>query len=429
MAKFSIPEYRVHVDQLQPGVFIKLDGAWFNHPFLFNKFKIKSEDQIRTLKECGVEEVICVPAKSDRLPDAPKAAKAPEPGPKVKKQPDPALEKMWAIKRERIERLKQKREEIRRCEENYRKSLAAVPGMMTGIMAGSGEAVQNAQALVSDMADVFLDERDAVVHLMDSKATDEGLFYHSLNVAVLGMMLGREFGLPPEDLKALGLGAMFHDVGKNKIEKKILRKPMHTKAEIQLIQMHPKYGVEIAVKAGGFTDPALRVVYQHHERMDGSGYPMRLKGGKIAVTARIAAICDIYDNLVNHPDQTKAVTPYQAMAAMFGKMKTKLDMQIFASFIRCLGIYPPGTIVQLSNEIIGLVIAVNQRNPLKPSLLLYDPEVPRDEAIIFDMEEDPDLSVVKSIHPSHLPKEIFTYLNPRAKVGYYMDNVGEPRSK
>lgn len=427
MAKFSLPEYRVHVDQLQPGVFIKIDG-WFNHPFLFNRFKIKGTDQIRTLKDAGIDEVICVPSKSDRLPNPPKSGDAHK-APVAKKEPDAATQKMWEVKKARIEKLKQKREEIRVCEEKYKKSVDAVPGMMNGIMSGTGEAVANASALVSDMADVFLSEKDAVVHLMDSKATDEGLYYHSLNVTVLSLMLGKEAGLSAEDLKALGLGAMFHDIGKHKIEKKVLKNPKPGKAELQLIQLHPKFGVEIAVKAGGFTDPALRVIFQHHERMDGTGYPMRLPGQKITIPARIAAIADLYDNIVNNPDQSKAATPYQAMSFLFAKMKTKLDMQIFASFIRCLGIYPPGTIVQLSNDVIGMVIAVNQKNPLKPSLLIYDPEIPREEAIIFDMEDDPELSVVKSIHPTQLPKDIFAYLNPRSKMNYYMDNSSEERAR
>ncbi len=421
MAKFSIPEYRVHVDQLQPGVFIRIDG-WFNHPFLFNRFKIKSTEQIRTLRDAGIDEVICVPAKSDKLPNPPKSGDAAK-APVAKKQPDAATQKLWEIKKARIEKLRQKREQIRVCEEKYKKSVEAVPGMMNGILAASGEAVENAAALVSDMANVFLSERDAVVHLMDAKATDEGLYYHSLNVAVLCLMLGKDAGLSAEDLKALGLGAMFHDIGKSRIEKKVLKNPKPGKAELQLIQLHPKFGVEIAVKAGGFPDTALRVVYQHHERMDGTGYPMRLQGPKIAVAARIAAIADLYDNMVNNPDQSRAVTPYQAMSFLFAKMKTKLDMQIFASFIRCLGIYPPGTIVQLSNDVIGMVIAVNQKNPLKPSLLIYDPDIPREEAIIFDMEEDPELSVVKSIHPAQLPRDIFSYLNPRSRVNYYMDNT------
>ncbi|EPR39803.1 metal dependent phosphohydrolase [Desulfovibrio sp. X2] len=429
MATFSIPEYRVHVDQLQPGVFIKLDGAWFNHPFLFNKFKIKSQEQINTLRDSGVTEVICVPAKSDKLPRPMPADAQPKAEAVVKKKPDAATERMWQVKKERIEKLKQKREEIKRCEEKYAKSIAAVPGMLTGVMTGSGEAVQNAQALVSDMADVFLSERDAIVHLMDTKATDEGLYYHSLNVSVLCLMIGKACGLPAEELKAVGVGAMFHDVGKNRIEKKILRNPHPTKAELQLIHMHPKYGLELAAKAGGFTDPSLAVIFQHHERLDGTGYPSRLSGTKIHVGARIAAIADIYDNLVNNPDQQKAVTPHQAMSFMFAKLKTKLDMQIFANFIRCLGIYPPGTLVQLSNEVLGMVIAVNQKNPLKPSLLIYDPEIPKEEAIIFDMEEDPDLQVVKSIHPGQLPPEIFAYLNPRSKVTYYMDHANEDSAK
>lgn len=431
MAKFNIPEYRVSVDQLRTGVFIRLEGQWFEHPFLFNRFKIKSMDQVRTLKEAGVEEVICVPAKSDQLPKSKKDLET-NPAPKTSKseKKDPGFDKMMEVKKQRIDRLKTKREEIKRCEEKYKKSVKAIPDMMTGLSGGSPEAAENAGKLVDDMVETFLSERDAVVHLMESSGTDDGLYYHSLNVSVLSLMLGKAVELSEEELKALGMGALFHDIGKSRIEKKVLKKPFGsmTTPERKLIMLHPKFGVEMALKTGKFHNEALKAIFQHHERMNGKGYPQGVKGGKISKLARIVAITNIYDNLVNNPDQQKAKTPYQVMSFLFAKMKEALDQEIFAAFIRCMGIYPPGTIVQLSNDVIALVISVNQRNPLKPSLLAYDPAVPKDEAIVFDMEDEPELGVVKSIHPSDLPSDIFDYLSPRTQLNYYMENAPEKKS-
>ncbi|WP_029897234.1 HD-GYP domain-containing protein [Desulfohalovibrio reitneri] len=432
MAKFSIPEYKVKIDQLQPGVYIRLEGHWFEHPFLFTRFKIKSEEQIRVLRDSGVEEVTCVPAKSDRLPisrsKSAERAEAGEPEPAKKQAKDPATERFWKLKKERIEKLKTKRDEIKACEEKYRKSAKAVPGMMDGVLTGSAESVEQAGDMIADMVDVLLNDRDAVVHLMGSEE-DESLYYHSLNVSVLALMLGKDIGLGQEDMSALGLGCLFHDVGKNRIDKKILKKkgPL-TKPEQELLHLHPRYGVEIALKTGAFPEGALRAIFQHHEAADGSGYPKGFTKKKTHRLARVASIANVYDNLVNDPLREKAMTPYQAMSFMFAKLKNKLDMDIFSSFIRCLGIYPPGTICQLSNEAIGLVISVNQRNPLKPSLLLFDPEVPREEAVIFDMEDDPELGVLKSIHPQDLPKEIFDYLNPSTEVAYFTNNAGEKPS-
>ena len=425
MPTFNIPEYRVHIDQLKPGVFIRLESLWFNHPFLFTRFKIKNAQQIQMLRDAGIEEVICVPSKSDALPRSKKPEGETPPAPRKKEHKDPATEEMWKAKQQRIEKLKAKRKEIARCEEKYQKTMANVPTMLNGIISGSTQAVEQAQELVGEMVDTFMNESDAVVHLMDSKATEEGMYFHALNVSVLALMIGKEMALPAEQLKDLGMGALFHDVGKCRIEKKILRKPPPlTKLELQVIQLHPKYGVEIALKSQTFSNESLKIIFQHHERMNGKGYPKGAAGSKISLLARITAIADMYDNLVNNPNQAKALTPYQALSYMFAKQKNFLDMNVLSSFIRCIGIYPPGTIVQLSNDVLAIVIAVNPRNPLKPSLLIYDPEIPKDEAIIFDMEDDPELNVVRSIVPYELPTEIFKYLNPRTQLNYYADTPG-----
>ncbi len=425
MAKYNIPEYRVTVDQLVPGVFVRLDSHWFNHPFLFNKFKIKNAEQIQSLREVGITEVICVPEKSDQLPksaDEVKPRVAAEPEAKTGK-PDPYTEELWRIKREQIKRLKEKKESIARCEASYKLAMDAVPGLMSGLLSGKAEAVKQADALATELVEAFRPDVAAVMHLMDIKATDDGIYYHSLNVSVLSLMLGKQLGLTPEEMKSLALGSLLHDIGKSRIEKKILRKPPPlTKAEQTLLQLHPKYGVDILLKAGGFDEDVLRLVFEHHERLHGKGYPRGLAGDKIFKLARIAIIPDVYDNLVNDPDQSRAMTPYQALAVMYGKLKPWLDENYFSAFIRSLGIYPPGTVIQLSNNVIALVISVNPKNPLRPSVLLYDPEIPRDDSVIFDLEDAPELAVVKSLHPRQLPREIFNYLNPRTRVAYFMDS-------
>ncbi len=334
MPTFNIPEYRVHIDQLKPGVFIRLESLWFNHPFLFTRFKIKNAQQIQMLRDAGIEEVICVPSKSDALPRSKKPEGETPPAPRKKEHKDPATEEMWKAKQQRIEKLKAKRKEIARCEEKYQKTMANVPTMLNGIISGSTQAVEQAQELVGEMVDTFMNESDAVVHLMDSKATEEGMYFHALNVSVLALMIGKEMALPAEQLKDLGMGALFHDVGKCRIEKKILRKPPPlTKLELQVIQLHPKYGVEIALKSQTFSNESLKIIFQHHERMNGKGYPKGAAGSKISLLARITAIADMYDNLVNNPNQAKALTPYQALSYMFAKQKNFLDMNVLSSFI------------------------------------------------------------------------------------------------
>jgi hypothetical protein len=154
---------------------------------------------------------------------------------------------------------------------------------------------------------------------------------------------------------------------------------------------------------------------------DGSGYPRAIKGDATGVLARIVAIANFYDELCNPTSVAAALTPHEALSLMFAKQRAKFDPALLQVFIRCLGVYPPGTIVQLSNGVTGMVATVNTAKPLKPVVTIYDPDVPSDEAILVDLERESDLNVAKAIRPAQVPKEIYVYLSPRKRVSYYFD--------
>jgi hypothetical protein len=180
--------------------------------------------------------------------------------------------------------------------------------------------------------------------------------------------------------------------------------------------------MEPLCKKGIFPDDALWVIQDHHERVDGSGYPSGRKGRHLSDMTKIVSIVDRYDNLCNNRDQKKSVTPHEALAYMFKHEQERFDSPLLQRFISYLGVYPPGTIVRLSNEVVGMVISVNPANSLKPSLLIYDPEIPKNEALIFDLSEDKSLSIATSIRPHELPDAIYDYLSPRKRVSYFLSS-------
>ncbi|MBF0477228.1 MAG: DUF3391 domain-containing protein, partial [Deltaproteobacteria bacterium] len=392
MGKLNIPEYSVPVDQLRVGVFVRIDGfSWFNHPFLFKSFKIKNNDQIQTLKELGVTQVICIPEKSDVLPTKAETTAEKQAQPALPKK-DPAdmnsaSNRLWQIKREKFERLKKKRQSIARCEKAYTKSLNQTSRLMKSIAGGNINDLPQIVSFISEMSDLFLEDKESTLHLMTLSATEERVYYHSLNVAVLSMMLGKETGLDREQMEALGIGALFHDIGKSRIEKKILlKKTPLTKPEMTLFRMHPKLGVEILAKAKESLPRAVfEVIYQHHEFCDGKGYPAGLGASQINHLAKAITIIDTYDNYCNRSDPKDSLTPYQALSVMFSKQKHMFDAALLATFVRCLGVFPPGSIVALNNGAIGMVVSVNPQDALHPSVLVYDPEIPKDEAVIIDL--------------------------------------------
>jgi putative nucleotidyltransferase with HDIG domain len=420
MSEFVVPEYRVSTDRLRAGVCIRLEGLkWHEHPFLFKTFKITGHNQIQTLHDLGIKEVICIPGKSDCLP---LGEMAPQEAPQEAEAEGTSTDELWRIKRERTERLHQQQETILQREKNYLASQERVSTIMSGIASAVPSAIEDAAEFADAFSRHFLEDAETTLHLMQFTAQDEGMYYHAMNVAVLSMMLGKMVGVGQEEMKALCQGALFHDIGKSKIDRKVLLKEGRlNRAELDYLRMHPKYGFDILAPSESFPRLALLVVYQHHECVDGSGYPKGIKGLQIHLLSKLVAIADVYDNHCNKRNPAESLTPYEALSYMFSRQKTALDEKLLSSFIRCLGIYPPGTVVQLNNGAIGMVIAVDPENQLQPSIVMYDPEIPVKDALIIDMQQEHDLKITQSIRPAALPEEIFNYLSPRRYITYFVD--------
>ena len=425
MEKNNKAEYRIQVDQLRPGVFIRLERAnWFDHPFLFSNFKIKDQDQIALIRKLGITHVICIPEKSDVLPASPPDKETPADTAEPETEKDlsqEVIDHLWEVKKERTRRLREKKEQIALCEERFNACINAFNNILKDILGGRIESLGEAVAFVHRLSDFFVSDSESTLHLMNVMDKGEATYSHPMNVAVLSMIVGREAGMSPDEMTALGLGALFHDIGKEQIDKRILKKRDLTKSEQNILDQHPVLGAKLLLQVDVFPKTVARIVVQHHERIDGSGYPSKLKGDAIDRLARIVAIADAYDNHCNHAAPMESLTPYLALSYMFGQQKTVFDVEILALFIRCLGVYPPGTVVELSNGEIGMVMAVNPKNQLNPSVMLYDPAVPRKEALIVDLADEPDLRVEKSIRLAQLSKEAHDYLSPRSKITYYVD--------
>ncbi len=428
MPELIIPEFRVPTDRLRIGVFIRLDGLkWYDHPFLFKSFKITSTSQLRTLQAIGVKEVVCIPSKSDVLP----LAEAPQaPSDQEKADCKSAVDELWRVKQERTIRLKERKERIAQCEKRHTTAQEWVNKILHGITGGNLRSVKDTADFAEHFAAYFLKSSETALQLMRLASTDEGIYYHSMNVTVLAMMLGREVGITAEEMKILCQGALMHDIGKSRIDRKVLVKEKGlTKPELDFLRLHPKYGVEILAPADTFPRVGLMIVYQHHEASDGSGYPKGITGEQIHLLSKLVTIANVYDNHCNKRAAADCLTPYEALSSMFTRQKAALDEKLLTTFIRCLGIYPPGTIVQLNNGSVGMVISVNPTDQLRPSLVLYDSEIPKKDALIIDMEDEPDLKISKSLRPADLPQEIFDYLSPRSRVTYFVDTEPEPGAK
>jgi putative nucleotidyltransferase with HDIG domain len=420
---------RVPIDQLQVGLYIHLELKWFQHPFAFGQFKIKSEDQLQTLRGLGLTSVLVDAAMSDGPVPQPGAARAPAP-PTQPPPAKPAESPMLLAKRAMMDRIRQQREEAARIERAFTETAQAVREIDKNLFSRPAETVNIANQLVGQIADSILAAPELAIHVMGDKLGGEEIYMHSLNVTILSMMIARDIKLPHELAKALGMGALFHDVGNKNIPDRVLGKiDPYNHAEQSLIETHCAMGVEIGRKLG-LPAPALAIVQDHHELFDGSGYPRGLKGEEAGVLSRIVVIANYFDELCNPRNPAAALTPHAALSLMFAKMRSRFDAKLLQVFIRALGVYPPGTIVQLSNGLLGMVVTVNTDKPTKPIIVVYEAGVPKEEAVMVDMERETDLNIVRSISPTQVPKEVYQYLSPRAHVSYFFDarQPGQARS-
>lgn len=412
------------MDQLQVGLYVHLDLKWFEHPFAFSHFKIKTGEQIRIIRSLGLKTVRFSPDLSEGSPP-PKVALPPASGPDAVVVPvaatEPDVSPIVLAKRAMMAQMRLRRQDAERIENAFANTANTIRDIEKNLYSKPAETVQQATKLIAQIADSILSAPELAIHVMGDKMGGDELYFHTLNVTMLSMMMARDIKLPIEVVSVLGIGALMHDIGLKEVPDRILRKnEALTQAERNFYELHCQYGVEIGQRLQ-LAPAALAIIREHHELFDGTGYPARLKGESTSLLSRIVVIANYYDELCNPPVIADAMTPHEALSLMFAKLRSKFDPKLLQVFIRCLGVYPPGTIVQLSNGAIGMVATVNTARPMKPTVMVYDADVPKDEAILLDMERETEVNIAKAIRPAQVPREVYNYLSPRKRVSYYFD--------
>ena len=411
---------KITVDRIQPGLHIRLPVKWNEHPFLFNSFKIKDNEQIQMIKHLGIKYVYINLNQSDTQPLP--VNQEPASTDDMSNEMDLEAEKMWQEKQKRIENLSSYRRRVINCEKEFERSLARMRSVMTKIRNRPADAVGEAKVLIDDIVEKLLSDDNVTLHLMNGKSEFEDIYFHSLNVAVIAMMVGKAKNYNAQQLKELSFAALFHDIGKIKIPSAILRKqtPL-TGPESNYLKLHTKYGLDIAEAIEDFPISAKNVIAQHHELNDGSGYPEGLKEDQIDELAKVISVANAFDNLCHHNVPSQQKIPYIALSHLYKNCKHQYSSDNLNILIKFMGVFPPGTVVQLSNDMIGLVISVNSKNILFPNVLIYDPNVPRTQAPIIDLG-DKEIKIINAVHPNKLPEKVREYLNPRSRLSYFFDS-------
>jgi HD-GYP domain-containing protein (c-di-GMP phosphodiesterase class II) len=413
---------KIAIDDLRVGMFIHLDLGWMQHPFPVGSFRITHPQQIDKIRGLGLRQLRWNPEKSRlaAVPDVPVVAAAEVP------DPLPAAETpAHAAERERREQLALQRSSVELCQRQFDEAGAAWNEAHACVLDRPEQARTQTETLARALLDKMLVDGDMCLRLLSCNAGDAASS-HAMNVAVISMLMGRVFGLPDEEMLELGTGALMHDVGKASLPEAVrFADPDFDKDELAGYRSHVAQGV-LHGKRMGLAPGALLVLAQHHEYADGSGFPMRLKSDRMSTAARIVSLVNRYDNLCNPARLAHALTPHEALSMLFAQAKSQFDAGMLNAFIRMMGVYPAGSVVQLTDDRYAMVISVNSTRPLKPNVLVHDARTPRDEALYLNLMDTPDLGIRRSLRPSQLPDDARDYLAPRDRVAYFFESVRAP---
>lgn len=416
----------IDVASLRVGMFVHLDLGWLSHPFPLSSFRISSEEQIATIRALGLRRVRWSSAQSE-LEEVAAEGRPSAASTAAASTASPAESPEQRARREHRERLASQRASLLQCERQFAEATREIKRAMDLAASQPAEAGAHAARLARGLSDKMLVAGDLCIRLLTEAAGDKASA-HALNVTLISMLMGRTFGLAEPDMLDLGTGALLHDVGKLELPDRVRHREDHfSAAEQRLYEEHVAFGIA-AARRMGLSAGASLVVAQHHEHADGSGFPLKLNTDRMSPLARIVALVNRYDNLCNPHIVAKAMTPHEALSVLFAQSKTKFDTAILGAFIKMMGVYPPGSAVQLTDDRYALVVSVNSSRPLKPRVLVHESGVPRDEALIVDLEKAEGLGIRRSLRPQQLPPTTLAYLAPRPRVAYFFEPAGDAAS-
>jgi len=396
---------KIPVGDLRPGMYVTaLDRNWLDTPFLFQGFEITSEEEINELKR-HCQHVFIDTAERPEAPHKPRPITATPftAAASVSHADEPVihLEKVvesfapWHHRTPRYQDLTTINEEIGHARIIVTKTRESVYEIMEDARLGRSIDTSGAKKVVAGLVDSIIRNPDALMCLNQLKNKDEYTALHSLRVCILALAFGRHLDLSNEELNMLGLGALLHDIGKMKVPNEVINKPDKlTDKEFTLMKSHVPCGVAILEQTRGIPSIAIEVARFHHERYAGGGYARGDKGEEIGLFGCIGAIVDCYDAITSDRSYHAGLSAHDTLKKMYSWRGRDFQPVLVEQFIQCMGIYPIGSVVELSNGAIGVVTSINRTRRLKPKLaLVLNPDkTPFTPARVIDLSH-PEIDI------------------------------------
>lgn len=344
---------KVPTDQLKLGMHVsELDRPWLDTPFVFQGFSVHDVDDLTALKNI-CEYVYIDVLKTSQL------------------QPDARSAMIGHSRPKKYEIVTPVEKEIKQANQHYHRSFGEVERILDTAYADGRIDTDEIRRHIKDCVDSIERNPSAMMWLTRIKNVDKYTAEHCLNVGILAIALGRHVGVGRKHMELLGLCGMLHDVGKMKVDQTILNKPDRlTREEFEHLKLHVTYGREILIQDNTLPNEVIGAAYNHHERQDGKGYPTGMNAATLNFYTKVVTIVDAYDAITSQRCYSKGNTSATALKILYENSGSQFDPKLVVKFIECIGIYPPGALVEMSSGEVGVVLSVEPENRLLPKVAL-----------------------------------------------------------
>jgi HD-GYP domain-containing protein (c-di-GMP phosphodiesterase class II) len=395
----SLDKVKTWIDDLKPGMYVSsLDRPWLETPFPFQGFMLTADDIPKLAEYCKYVFI-----------DVEKSEKYLSPLSHILAVPKKKTSELFDRKKAvHYPRETSREEELKSAQSAYQDLTEAYDQLITDVAKNRKLNIPQLQQAIAPMVDSVIRNPDAFVLLTRLKKIDSYAYQHAMSCAVLAVATGRQIGLPRPMLQNLALGAALFDIGRAKIPHELLHKPRRlSDEELAYVRKHVQFSIEAVSSSSNIPADVLKMIETHHERHDGSGYPAGLSDNQIPLYGKIAGIVDCYDAITSKRPYATQMTPDEAIRMLYEWRDVEFQGALIEQFIQVVGVYPVGTIVELSDGRVGIVVAQHLEARLRPVVMVL---LERDKQFAaeyyeFDMkqheygEDGKQLSIVHSLAP------------------------------
>lgn len=407
---------RISIEQLIPGMYVvEMDVPWYRTPFLFHKRLVNDLQTIAIMKQHGIRTVTIDTDKGVDLPSTPAepSGSAQPTAPNALPHQEPHVEKP-------AEHIRGTRPET----VIYAQAKETVEQIFDDLERGVPPSPDVTKAIVSNMLGHILKDRAAIatqIAIQKIKQFDRSLTAHALDTCILALIVAVESGLEQPQQELVGMGALLHDAGYVRLPRNLVRKRDEcTGQDKTLLEQHCKLGVTLLSESPGMHEDVLRIVREHHERPDGTGFPAGLSHDTISPLAQIVGIVDLYDALVSRRGTRPAMIPHDAVRQLFlAGERGQFAKALVEIMIRSIGVYPVGSLLKLNTGEQAIVVGVNPQQRLKPLVKITTD--PQGGAYAIPIEID--LAAPSSDHAVRTVLRVLDPIRERVNVGMHLDTT------